>query len=312
MLRGNRGNIIAVIGWLVAIPALWFLITDLTFVSRSYERYASNASNFYRDDAEHEIRDTCRQLAPELEKECIRKAEAAARENQRSEQDLSAQKVTAWWTQIMGGAALIGMALSAIGVALVWTTFRETQRANDINREAMIAGNRAWLKFSVDTDRAWNLQYDAGHLKLTVTALVVNVGATVARDIKVTGSLWLPKYRNGAFDSVPDGVHLRMNNTPTYLFPGDDHAFYATGEIDDLEERLGSTSWASPGQTDLPLLAAVTVSYRLVYEAEEAERRITQQIYVVYRNAQGMSVVPRNLEERGVKLVVAGADPFVT
>lgn len=101
-------------------------------VSRSYERRAANASDYYAGQAEREIGQSCPRLSPDLQKECVAKAEAAARENQRSEQDLAAQQVTAWWTQVMGGAALIGMALSAIGVALVWTTFREQRRATDL------------------------------------------------------------------------------------------------------------------------------------------------------------------------------------
>ncbi|MFA6123960.1 MAG: hypothetical protein WCS75_05980 [Sphingomonas sp.] len=132
MLRSYRGIIIAVVGWLVAAPTLWLLIADLVSVSHSYERRATDASEYYARQAEREISQACPRLALKLQKDCVSKAEASARENQRSEQDLAAQKVTAWWTQIMGGAALIGMALSAIGVALVWTTFREQRRATNL------------------------------------------------------------------------------------------------------------------------------------------------------------------------------------
>lgn len=135
MLRSHRGIIIAVVAWLIAAPTLWLLIADLVSVSRSYERHATEASEYYAGEAEREIGQACPRLAPELQNDCVGKAETSARENQRREQELAAQKVTAWWTQIMGGAALIGMALSAIGVALVWTTFREQRRATNLAKE---------------------------------------------------------------------------------------------------------------------------------------------------------------------------------
>lgn len=145
MLKSNRGLIMAAVGWLIAVPCLWLLITDFASVSRSYESRAASASDYYAWQAEREISESCPGLAPKLQKDCVSNAEATARENQRSEQDLAAQKVTAWWTQIMGGAALVGMALSALGVALVWTTFREQRRTNEIAVDGYEAENRPVL-----------------------------------------------------------------------------------------------------------------------------------------------------------------------
>jgi hypothetical protein len=103
-------------------------------VSDAYEHNASNASTHYAENAEKLIADTCRPLAAANQRKCIDQAEQSARENQRVEQDLAAQKVTAWWTKIMGVAALIGMALSAVGVFLVYTTFHETRQANLLSK----------------------------------------------------------------------------------------------------------------------------------------------------------------------------------
>ena len=65
---------------------------------------------------------------------CIKKAVSEyrlkVRDNDREYRDLVAQQTSALWTGIMGIAALIGIALSALGVALVWTTFQETKRTN--------------------------------------------------------------------------------------------------------------------------------------------------------------------------------------
>lgn len=132
MPRSNRAILLAAVG--IAAFGLWFFVVDLASVSRSYERIAANASNHYRDDANKQIADTCLRPPGINEPNCAREIQNSARENQREEQDLAAQKMTAWWTQIMGVAALIGMALSAVGVFLVWTTFRETRRTAEIAR----------------------------------------------------------------------------------------------------------------------------------------------------------------------------------
>lgn len=78
-----------------------------------------------------EIRNRCVPLPPVDEANCTIQARREQRGYQRDEQDLYAQKTMAFWTFLMGSAALIGMILSSVGVFLVWTTFRETRRAAD-------------------------------------------------------------------------------------------------------------------------------------------------------------------------------------
>jgi hypothetical protein len=57
------------------------------------------------------------------------------RDKQREYEDLIAQRKSALWSMIMGVAALICMALSALGVALVWLTFDEQRKANRLAQE---------------------------------------------------------------------------------------------------------------------------------------------------------------------------------
>lgn len=132
MLRGNRSAILATLGVAVFAAFFWFLVIDLRAVHSGIEERAAYNANKYTANANDKIGRSCVKLAPVEQLKCTEEAEQAARENQREEYDLAAQQTTSWWTQVMGVAALIGMALSAIGVALVWRTFREQKRTNDL------------------------------------------------------------------------------------------------------------------------------------------------------------------------------------
>lgn len=106
------------------------LFSALTWHSTALENEATNRSNIHRQYAHDRIEWVCpTSISPP---DCIAEANHAARENEREEQDLAAQKITAWWTKVMGIAAMVGMGLSAVGVWLVKTTFEETRKSNDI------------------------------------------------------------------------------------------------------------------------------------------------------------------------------------
>lgn len=65
-------------------------------------------------------------------------------------EDLKAQRVMAYWTRIMGFAAAFGVAISIIGIGLIFQTLRESQKAAtaaSISKDAYIWNERAWLKF---------------------------------------------------------------------------------------------------------------------------------------------------------------------
>lgn len=131
MPRGYRHFITALVGLTAAISLFW-LVEDFSSISSRIENEAADRADEYQKDAQSYKQRRCLGLGlPEAE-ECQRKTDQTARENQRIELDLAAQRVTAWWTQIMGAAALVGMSLSVVGVWLVYTTFRETRRAAQI------------------------------------------------------------------------------------------------------------------------------------------------------------------------------------
>ena len=89
--------------------------------------------------------DACVDLIGKDKTNCIAKAQNENRENERQERDLVAQETTATWTLVMSGAAILGVMLSVLGVLLVWVTFRETRKTNEIAR----LGGRPWVEFSI-------------------------------------------------------------------------------------------------------------------------------------------------------------------
>jgi|GEM_PF-3111326 len=122
----------------------------------AYDQEAQHRIAHYSEYSSEEIANACLGL-PSLDQEvCVEKATKRAdleqREYERGELDLVAQQKMALWTAIMGIAALIGMALSVIGVWLVWTTFRETRRQAQIaqdNLEAYREAERGHLEVHV-------------------------------------------------------------------------------------------------------------------------------------------------------------------
>lgn len=121
----------------------------------AHEQEAKQRSADYAKYAADQIKQTCVWTgSPPLEQaRCIKGAVAEyrlkTRDNQREYEDLAAQRTSAPWTGIMGLAAVIGMALSAIGVALVYTTFNETRLTNRICDEGGCSIHQAsdgWCK----------------------------------------------------------------------------------------------------------------------------------------------------------------------
>jgi hypothetical protein len=182
---------------LIAGIAVWTLIAligvgaiargvleQVEYEGRSYERSAK-----YTADTYSPAYDSCFRLPVDSQANCVAEANNEYRENERKEQDLIAQQTTAVWTFLMGCAAIIGMSLSALGVYLVWTTFRETRKANEKAAEAnSIAQNaskvgRAWMvPLGVDTNTIENSWLDGCFVADTLGFAVkwLNSGASPA------------------------------------------------------------------------------------------------------------------------------------
>lgn len=134
--------------FIVILATAVFFISKGMELQRAYQKEASSASQNYTNRAAQHMKLDCAQADPADRHKCTKEIREADRENRRKEYDLEAQRITAAWTSLMGGAALVGMAFSIIGVALVWTTFHETKIGNVIAREIGEAQTRAYLSIT--------------------------------------------------------------------------------------------------------------------------------------------------------------------
>lgn len=132
--------------WPVIVFAVAVLAYGIVVERTHYHNAARNAASYARD-AHNQTAAECR--VPVTYPSCAREIEQARRANQRDEYDLYAQKVMALWTAIMGAMAVVGIALSGVGVYLIWHTWDATQEAANSSRKtlrAYIAKERAILK----------------------------------------------------------------------------------------------------------------------------------------------------------------------
>jgi hypothetical protein len=132
---------VALIGFAVAGLVIWWGNSK----QAEYERDAYEHGAEYARDTYGPEHNACIILPTENQPNCISEANNKARDYERNEQDLVAQRASAIWAFLMGSAAIIGMVLSAFGVFLVWTTFQATREANLISKAQFFEENRPWL-----------------------------------------------------------------------------------------------------------------------------------------------------------------------
>lgn len=178
MLERNRRTILTIAGVATLTFATVGIFSSLTWHSAALENEATNRSNIHRQNAHNRIEWVCPTAISQID--CIAETNQAARENEREEQDLAAQKITAWWTKVMGIAALIGMALSAVGVWLIKTTFDETRRGNEI--AAAAAGSEYGASFDII---GGHVRIEAG--MIFVRFRVKNTGKSPAHRVAIAG-----------------------------------------------------------------------------------------------------------------------------
>lgn len=118
---------------------VWYGLAEQSRYSREAELRASEHARH----AAYEIEKSCDVVvAPRGKAKCLRDAVSEYRlkadDNRRDYDDLVAQQSSALWAFVMGISALFGLALSVLGVVLVWLTFREQRIANADARKAAL------------------------------------------------------------------------------------------------------------------------------------------------------------------------------
>lgn len=150
--------------------------------SAEYQRRAYDETRHHAENTKQEIRKTCGVIALRKPDKCATEKADEHRAYERDEQDLVAQKQSALWAFIMGAAAVVGMGLSAVGVALVWTTFNATKKANQIAQTAFEYQVRPWIQVGVSTTA---LRFTDTDISVRVHVDCENLGQSPANRLSV-------------------------------------------------------------------------------------------------------------------------------
>lgn len=142
----------------VIVAAGLFAVGALTSQWR-YEEEARQAANYYADDADRRERQVCIPGPGAQLDDCLAETRDAERSDQRAEYDLEAQRTSALWTAIMGWMSSLAVGLSAIGVYLIYRTFRQTlAQAAEIERSVNEASRSATAMEGVAASMAINAE----------------------------------------------------------------------------------------------------------------------------------------------------------
>ncbi|SDZ43350.1 hypothetical protein SAMN05444004_11473 [Jannaschia faecimaris] len=105
-------------GWL-----LWTLSANQT----EHRVRSEEAAKRYTEYAEDRVDEMCFRLDGQALRRCIQEEIETSHDHNRSDQDLDAQQTMAFFTQIMGATALLGVVLGVGSVALIYMTLSETR-----------------------------------------------------------------------------------------------------------------------------------------------------------------------------------------
>lgn len=206
---------------------IFFAISVLTFCtvwigyglleSAKYEQQAKDKIGEYAEHTGDKVAQACVGVAKIDNIKCVNEAFEAKRGYEYNQSDLVAQRQSALWAYIMAAAAVLGIALSAVGVWLVKTTFDETRKSNLIAEKFQRARIESVAKI-VDSDH--------GTRVLSIHAK--NIGGSVA--INLTGKMDVSDKNPSDmsnFDGKTDSVRF------TILAGSEELIFGADGISDD-------------------------------------------------------------------------------
>lgn len=209
MSGSNRVNVSKtrlIIGLLLALAICCGWIGYGLSKSAEYERQADNQRTEYSEYTRQKIAETCVGI-PDLEViKCRYDAFDAQREYNNNQSDLIAQRQSALWAYIMGAAAVIGMALSAVGVWLVKATFDATREANNIQKTAI-------ANAEIDAREARNALIESDRAIIALTK--IRQASVVDGDDKRT-KLHFSIQNNGRTSARDFEIAFSLSDTPVY------------------------------------------------------------------------------------------------
>lgn len=131
MSSGNRLRNYAIglgVGLLIAAGFGSYFWSEVNRLDAEIQVRADEQASQYSDTAYVATECEPNGVTTATDDQCIEAGHEAARQAQRNERDLEAQQRMALWTRVMGQAAIVGMGVGIIGLALIFTTFWETRK----------------------------------------------------------------------------------------------------------------------------------------------------------------------------------------
>lgn len=196
-----------------AIVISMTVVAVVLIFSKAGERMARDFADQSERMASVQIAAECSQ-APSFEV-CANEIKRKARADLRSEYDLSSQRTMSYWTAVMGGMAVIGIGLSAVGVFLIWRTWEATREASAAGIAANLLAARAqrpWITISLkrleafQTDTSIAITGEGEHLAGFRTIIEVeleNLGVSPAANVQLHHQIY------GINQAIPPSDHER-------------------------------------------------------------------------------------------------------
>ena len=212
-VSNDRNKHLGFFGITTAILLCCLIVGYMAYVSGRETERRDQTPAAYSDTAKNKAQQDCVKLEDDAAFECIYEKVTASQEQARGEQDLDAQQRSANGTAITAFVALIGLAVSVVGIGLVYTTFKETRKANIIAREGMERQLRAYLTSS-DFKTRGMIGPNNRFVEMVIQAIVHNSGQTPAllqfgiMDVRIVEARSeIPNHK------VPIGITPPLNST---------------------------------------------------------------------------------------------------
>ena len=181
---GNVGNDrnkhLGYFGITTAILLCCLIVGCLAYISGRETERRDQTPAAYSDAAKNKAQQDCVRLEGDATFDCIYEKVKASQEQARSEQDLDAQQRSANGAAITAILAIIGLAVSIIGIGLVWSTFRVAHKSNIIAQTALDLESRPFV--IPDGQIAHSMPEELG--KIWVEFAYINIGKAPAFTIE--------------------------------------------------------------------------------------------------------------------------------
>lgn len=243
-MRGSWANISKNRLIFVAIAVLTFCTVWIGYgllESVKYEQQAKDKISEYTEYTREKIAQACAASDKIENIKCVNEAFAAKRAFEYNQSDLVAQRQSALWAYIMAAAAVFGIALSAVGVWLVKTTFDETRKANEIAKDTARKQLRPFVYVTkVDFDYTYGGQND--DTKFAFDIHIKNFGQTPAKNVTVKVCSFVRVYDDLDFSKNLTGAEVSQMNdiAPNFENWREDHPL--TISFEDWQAVIAGTS----------------------------------------------------------------------